>query len=73
MGSPNNTNSYWNVHQQLTVDDDLIVYGCRFLIPTKMCHQVLTNLHEAYQRALRTKQCARLTINWPGIDNDIDR
>ena len=37
-----------------------------------MHHQVLTNLHEAHQGALRTKQRARLTIYWPGIDNDID-
>ena len=63
---------YWNVHQQLTVDDDLIQYGCRLLIPTKMRHQVLANLHEAHKRALRPKQRARLTIDWPCIDNDID-
>jgi len=37
-----------------------------------MRHQVLKNLHEAHQEALRTKQRARLTIYWPGIDNDID-
>ena len=69
---PESCRRYWNVHQQLTVDDDLIQYGCRLLIPTKMRHQVLTNLHEAHQGALRTKQRVRLTIYWPGIDNDID-
>ena len=37
-----------------------------------MRHQVLMNLHEAHQGALRTKQRARLTIYWPGLDNDID-
>ena len=63
---------YWNVHQQLSLDDDLIVYGCRLLIPTMMRRQVLMNLHEAHQGALRTKQRARLTIYWPGLDNDID-
>jgi len=66
---PESCKRYWNVHQQLTVDDDLIVYGYRLLIPTKMRHQVLTNLYEG---ALRTKQRAHLTIYWPGIDNDID-
>ena len=43
---------YWNVQQQLTIDDGLIVYGYRLLISKKMHHQVLTNLHEAYQGAL---------------------
>ena len=69
---PESCRRYWNVHQQLSLDDDLIVYGCRLLIPTTMRHQVLTNLHEAHQGALRTKQRARLTIYWPGLDNDID-
>ena len=36
-----------------------------------MRNQVLANLHEAHQGALRTKQRARLTIYWPGLDNDI--
>ena len=69
---PESCRRYWNIHQQLTVDDDLIVYGCRLLIPSRTRHQVLTNLHEAHQGALRTKQRARLTIYWPGLDNDID-
>ena len=37
-----------------------------------MCKQVLANLHEAYQGTVRTKQRARLTAYWPGLDNDID-
>ena len=69
---PESCRRYWNVHQQLSLDDDLIVYGCRLLIATKMRHQVLTNLHKAHQGALRTKQRACLTIYWPGLDNDID-
>ena len=69
---PESCRRYWNIHQQLTVDDDLIVYGCRLLIPSCIHHQVLTNLHEAHQGTLQTKQRARLTIYWPGLDNDID-
>ena len=33
---------------------------------------VATQLHESHQGAVRTKQRARLTVYWPGIDNDID-
>ena len=45
---PDSCRRYWNIHQQLTLDDNLIVYGCRLLIPSKMRHQVLSNLHEAH-------------------------
>ena len=69
---PESCRRYWNVHQHLTLDDGLIVYGCRLLIPSTMRKQVLDNLHKAHQGVLRTKQRARLTVYWPGIDNDIE-
>jgi len=33
---PESCRRYWNIHQQLTLDDGLIVYSCRLLIPSKM-------------------------------------
>ena len=63
---------FWNVREHLSVDDGLIVHGCRLLIPTTMRPQVLSDLHDAHQGSVRTKQRARLTVYWPGIDNDID-
>jgi len=63
---------YWNICEHLTLDDDLIVNGCRLLIPFAMHKQVLSQLHESHQGTVRTKQHARLSIYWPGIDNDIE-
>ena len=63
---------YWNIRTHLTMDDDLIVYGCRLLIPQQMRRDVLAQLHESHQGSVRTKQRARLAVYWPGIDNDID-
>ena len=37
-----------------------------------MHHQILSQLHESHQGSVRTKQRARLSVYWPGIDNDID-
>ena len=54
------------------MDEDLIVFGCLLLIPSKMRQEMLAQLHETQQGLVRTKQLARLTIYWPGIDNDID-
>ena len=78
-GFPNHRNQlpeaskrYWNVREHLTLDDDLIVNGCRLLIPQDMRRQILSQLHESHQGSVRTKQRARLSVYWPGIDNDID-
>ena len=69
---PDGCKRYWNILSQLALDEDLIVYGCRLLIPVKMRSKVLTQLHESHQGSVRTKQRARLVVYWPGMDNDID-
>jgi len=69
---PQSCRPYWQVRHNLTIDEDLIIYGCRLLIPYKLRREVLKQLHESHQGTQRTKQRARLTVYWPGIDNDID-
>ena len=69
---PEECKRYWSVREHLTMDEDLIVYGCRLLIPSGMRQEMLAHLHEAHQGSVRTKQRAQLTLYWPGIDNDID-
>ena len=69
---PDNCRRYWNVRNQLTVEDGLIVLGCRLLIPPTLRHSVLVQLHSAHQGSVRTKQRARQIVYWPGIDHDID-
>ena len=69
---PDTCKQYWNTKDSLTIDDGLIVYGCRLLIPTKLRSVILSQLHESHQGTVRTKQRARLSVYWPGIDNDIN-
>ena len=69
---PETCKRYWNVREHLTLDDNLIVHGCRLLILSGMRQEMLSQLHASHQGSTRTKQRARLTIYWPGIDNDID-
>ncbi len=63
---------FWGVKDNLTIDDDLIVYGCRLLIPKSLRSSMLSRLHEAHQGVSRSKARARLTMYWPGIDQDIE-
>lgn len=69
---PEQCRRYWNIRSQLTLDDELIVFGCRLLIPSTMRPKILHELHASHQGAVRTKQRAKLIVYWPGINNDID-
>ena len=69
---PESCGRFWSVREHLSIDDGLIIHGCCLLIPTTMRQRMLAGLHESHQGAVHTKQQARLTVYWPGIDNDID-
>ena len=69
---PDGCRRFWSIREHLSVDDGLIVYGCRLLIPTALRQKVLSDLHNSHQGLVRTKQRARLTVYWPGVDNDIE-
>ena len=69
---PERLNKFWGIKGHLTIDDDLIVYGCRLFIPSALRATMLSRLHEAHQGVSRSQARARLTLYWPGIDKDIE-
>ena len=60
---------HWIVCNNLTINDDFIVNGCQLLIPAKLRQNILSQFHELHQDS---KQRARLSVYWPGSDNNID-
>ena len=73
-GFPNTTpalHPYLALCDSLSIDDGLVVYGCRLAIPAPMRKDVLSILHASQQGKERTKQRARQIVYWPGLDNDI--
>jgi len=70
---PDECKAYWQIRQHLSVEEDLVLYGCRLVIPYPLRARMLSCLHDAHQGSTRTKQRAHLTVYWPGMDRDIDR
>ena len=62
---------YWGIRDRLAVDDGLVVYGVRLIIPVSLRRQILTSLHDCHQGIEKTKRRARQRVFWPGIDRDI--
>ena len=62
---------FWSVKDYHSIDDDLIVYGCRLLIPASLRPTMLSRLHEAHQGVAPSQARASLTIYWPGMHQDI--
>ena len=68
---PPDVRPYWGVRSMLSVDDGLLVYGSRLVIPSDMRRDVLRQLHASHQGVERTRRRARLCVYWPGIDRDV--
>ena len=59
------------LRHNLSVDDHLVLYQARIVVPTAARSDVLARLHASHQGMVRTKQRARQTVYWPGLSNDI--
>ena len=46
---PDNCKWYWSVPTHLTIEDDLILYGCHLLIPAQIKCQILQQLHALHE------------------------
>ena len=53
------------------VENGLILFGTRLVIPKKNRREILSKLHTAHQGIERTKSRARHTVYWPSLNNDL--
>ena len=57
--------AYWNLKDDLSVDDELVISNNRIVIPSAMRKDVMKRLHASHQDIEKTKQRAK-TLYWRG-------
>ena len=63
--------AYWTFHEELTVEDGLVLKGTWIVIPKNMCKQILTKIHESHLGLGKCKlQC---TVYWLGINEQLEK
>ena len=60
------------VFQELYIEDDVIYFGSRVVIPTKQQLRLLTELHYSHIGIVRMKETVRKYFWWPAITKDIE-
>ena len=58
---------YWNIREELTIEDGLEYKGHRLVIPAKERPGIIKSLHESYIGVEGTLGRARDIVYWPGI------
>ena len=69
---PNAVKPFHHVQHDLTICDDLLFRENQIVIPAALRPEMLKKLHDSHQGIVKTKQRARTTIYWPGLNSQIE-
>ncbi|XP_072021728.1 uncharacterized protein [Amphiura filiformis] len=62
---------YFNIRDELSYHDEIIVKGLRCFIPTSMRPKIRNKLHAAHTGIQSTIRYARETVYWPGMTSEL--
>lgn len=67
----NEINHCYKIKAELTVEDGLVYFNKRVVIPRVVRGEMLRRIHESHQGIEKSKQLAKQHVYWPGIMSDI--
>ena len=63
---------YWHIRQDIFLDDGLLLYNSRLIIPESLKSQFLKIIHNVHQGISGCQTKAREAIYWPNMSKDIE-
>ena len=65
--------SFYKIRHEFSMADDIILRGCRIVLPAAMREKVLQLAHEGHQGIVKTKRLLRQKVWYPNIDQDAEK
>ena len=69
---PQEIQKYWTFHEELMIEDGLILKGTQIMIPDKMREDILKQIHEGHLGFNKCQLRAKETVYWPGLNDQLE-
>ncbi len=69
---PEMLNPYYRRRDELTIENQCVLWGIRVIVPEKLRSRVLDELHQSHVGIARMKALAPSYVWWPKLDEDIE-
>ena len=63
---------FWTVRDELTVQQGLLLFQSRPVIPTELQEDILQRLHQGHQGIVKCRALAKSSVWWPGLSKQIE-
>ena len=63
---------YWTVKGNLTLHDELLLYGRRIVVPKQLQKETVQKIHTGHQGIVRCRLNAVSSVWWPGISKQLE-
>ncbi|GFO24240.1 Pol polyprotein [Plakobranchus ocellatus] len=63
---------YWTVRHELAINQGILMYGNRLVIPPTLREDILRRIHEGHQGVVKCRAFARTTVWWPNLSTEIE-
>lgn len=70
---PPDLRPYWPHRGNLTVIDELLLYGCRIMIPQALRKEILSKLHSGHLGIQKCQERAKESVWWLGVTKEVEK
>lgn len=68
---PENMRQYWNLRDSISVENGVVFYESRIVVPKELRSKVLRLVHEGHNGVTKTILRAKQLVYWNAMDNEI--
>ena len=62
---------YWNIRDELSVQDGMVYKGCKIVVPKTLRSEMLTRIHASHMGVESCLRKSRDVLYWPNMNNEI--